>query len=62
MYFVVVYSPLVSIPCYANCVMYVRQLSLQQLLMWASYRDRLPEAILYIFVVVYKLIRLIMYC
>ena len=35
-------------PCYVNCVMYVRQLSFQQLLIWASYRhfkDRFPEAI-----------------
>ena len=34
--------------CCRNCVMYVRQLSLLQLLMWASYRhfkERLPEAI-----------------
>ena len=40
------------VPCYStigNCLMYACQLSLLQLLIWASYRhfylDRLPEAI-----------------
>ena len=43
----VVYT-LVFISCYRKCVMYVCQLSLLQLLIWAGYRhfkERLPEAI-----------------
>ena len=46
--FIVVYTLVVFMSCCRNCVMYVRQLSLLQLLIWASYRhfkERLPEAI-----------------
>ena len=48
--FIVVYT-LVFMSCCRNCVMYVRQLSLLQLLIWASYRhyihfkESLSEAI-----------------
>ena len=46
--FIVVYTLVVFMSCCRKCVMYVCQLSLLQLLIWAGYRhfkERLPEAI-----------------
>ena len=46
--FIVVYTHVVFMSCCRKCVMYVCQLSLLQLLIWAGYRhfkERLPEAI-----------------
>ena len=45
-YLFVVYTLVVFMSCCRKCVMYVCQLSLLQLLIWAGYRHfRLPEAI-----------------
>ena len=59
---IVVYTLVVFISCCRNCVMYVHQLSAVQLLIWASYRHLLKRDYLRLFVVVYKLVMLMLWC